>query len=52
VDIEQQVSRTIIEKDERTFTVLGWTEPDSVQLVDQDGQHWQLDLSTGELETH
>ena len=52
VDVDQQISQTIIEKDRRTFTVLDWTGPDSAQLVDQDGQHWQLNISTGKLETH
>ena len=52
VDVAQLTSRTILEKDQRTFSVVGWNEPNSAQLVDQDGKYWQLNLSTGELETH
>jgi Tol biopolymer transport system component len=47
VDAETGEARTLLDNDPRLLTLVEWTEPGRVQLMDWDGGLWWLDVATG-----
>jgi hypothetical protein len=49
VDLADLSATTILEPDERNFTLLKWVASDEVRLLDRDGYIWYLEVFSGEL---
>jgi Tol biopolymer transport system component len=49
VDVHTQTTRTLIEKDNRLFVTKAWSNTDRLQLGDQDGKTWEVDVTTGAI---
>jgi hypothetical protein len=49
IDRETLTATTLIEADERNFTLLKWLLDDEVQLLDKDGYFWYLEVFSGEI---
>ncbi len=49
IDLDDLSATTILEPDERNFTLLEWVRDDEVPLQDRDGRTWYLEIFSGEL---
>jgi hypothetical protein len=49
VDVETLSAVTVLEADERNFTLLEWIREDEVRLLDEEGWIWYLDVISGEM---
>lgn len=50
VDLETGAAETLLEGDERQFTIVEWPEMNTLRLQDEDGSWWRLDPDTGALD--
>ena len=49
IDVETLSATTLVEADDRNFTLLKWLHDDEVQLLDKDGYFWYLEVFSGEI---
>jgi hypothetical protein len=49
IDLEDLSATTILEPDERSFTLLNWVSEGEVRLLDKDGRIWSLEVFSGEM---
>ncbi len=49
IDVNELSATTLLEPDERNFTLLEWVRDDEVPLQDRDGRTWYLEVFSGEL---
>lgn len=49
VDADTGEARTLLDNDPRLLTIVEWTEPGQVKLMDWDGGLWWLDVESGEV---
>jgi hypothetical protein len=49
VDLADLSAMTILESDERSFTLLDWVAEGEVRLLDKDGYIWYLEVFSGEM---
>ena len=49
VDVEALAAVTVVEQDERNFTILHWLRDDEVRLLDGEGRIWYLEVFSGEM---
>jgi hypothetical protein len=50
VNLETGAVETLLEADERQFTIVEWPEMNALRLQDKDGGWWRLDPDTGTLD--
>ena len=48
-DVRTRTVKTLIEKDERRLTTGKWLDADRIQLHNQEGKEWEMDVATGTL---
>ncbi|MFZ4662080.1 MAG: hypothetical protein ACOYNY_34030 [Caldilineaceae bacterium] len=51
VDIRTRTTKTLIEKDKRLFVTQAWLDEDRLQVSDQDGKIWEVEVATGAIRT-
>lgn len=50
-DVRTHTVKTLIEKDDRLLTTGQWLDADRIQLHDQEGKEWEMDVATGSTAT-
>jgi Tol biopolymer transport system component len=49
IDSSDLTAETLIDQDERLFTIREWSEADTALLTDNAGDTWQLNILTGDI---